>query len=122
MIFCAMFPLNLSSDSGEEYFPEWSFFLENVVALHLNKFEISLPKNILWQIWLKLIQWFWNFFLKMSMYFGHFHCFVPSDRGVSFHVNKLEFTSPKKALCCVKFGWNQPCVHGSGEEDDNVES
>ena len=29
-------------------------------ALHLNKLESSLPKNALFQVWLKLAQWFWR--------------------------------------------------------------
>ena len=32
--------------------------LEKGVALHLNKFEYTSPKNALCQVWLKLDQWF----------------------------------------------------------------
>ena len=30
------------------------------VALHLNKLESPSPKDTLWQVWLKLDQWFWR--------------------------------------------------------------
>ena len=32
--------------------------LKRGVVLHLNKFEFHLPKDALWQVWLKLAQWF----------------------------------------------------------------
>ena len=34
--------------------------LKKEVALHLKKFESSLPKNALFQVWLQLAQWFWS--------------------------------------------------------------
>ena len=34
--------------------------LEKGGALHLNKLESPLPKDALWQVWLKLAQWFWR--------------------------------------------------------------
>ena len=41
--------------------------LEKGMALHLNKLESSSPKNILWQVWLKLYLWFWRS-KKMKMW------------------------------------------------------
>ena len=33
---------------------------ENSGTLHLNKLKSSLPKDVLRQVWLKLVQWFWR--------------------------------------------------------------
>ena len=74
---------------------KYYLFLENGMALHLNKFEISLPKNILWQVWLKLVQWFQKRFLNVHVFWS-FHCYIPSDRGVSY-LNLLHL----RELCVV---------------------
>ena len=34
--------------------------LEKGVVLHLTKFKFPLPKDVLYQVWLKLAQWFWK--------------------------------------------------------------
>ena len=56
---------------------KWSF-LQNLESLS--------PKNALFQVWLKLTQWF---------------CRRIFDVGGALHLNELEHPSPKHALCHV---------------------
>ena len=55
------------------------------------------------QNWLKLAQWFWrrDFFIISSMYFRYFCNNLPLEMGWVLHLNKLQFPSPKDALCQV---------------------
>ena len=73
------------------------------MILHWNKIESPSPKDALWQVWLKLVQWFLKrVFLKMlSMYFSCFVYISPWNRTGALHLNKLESLSPKDALCQV---------------------
>ena len=76
--------------------------LEKGRALHLNKLESPLPKNVLCQVWLKLAQQFWRRrFLKIVNLFLLFLNYLPFGKGVAFHLNKLESPSPRDTLCQV---------------------
>ena len=75
--------------------------LERGMALHLNKIEFTLSKDALYQVWLKLAQWFWrrrfwNFILNIFLLFCYY---LPLEKGMVLHLKKLESTSPKDALC-----------------------
>ena len=71
----------------------------------LNKaHESPSPKNALCQVWLKLAQWFWRRrFLNSINVFSLFRNYLPLERGGTIHLKKLEFPSPKDALCQVWF-------------------
>ena len=87
------------------------------MTLHLNKIESPSPKYALCQVWLKLVQWFWRErFLNFLKVYLIFRYYVPFNKGVALHFNKLEYPFPKDSLCQV---WlkNASC---SGEEDENV--
>ena len=77
--------------------------LEKGAALHLNKFESASSKDALCQLWLKLAQWFWRrkFFLFKKNVFSLFHNYLPLEKDGSLHLNKLESSSPKDALCQI---------------------
>ena len=67
-VHCTKFGLNWSSSSGEEFFNCANVFslfryylpLERDRGLQLNKFESHLRKYALYQVWLKLADWFWR--------------------------------------------------------------
>ena len=68
----------------------------------MNKLEFPPPKDDLCHVWLKLALWFWrrryfNIFNRI-LHFGHY---LPLEMGVALCLNKLEFLSPKDALCQV---------------------
>ena len=46
--------------------------LENDLALHLNKLESTSPKDVLCQVWLILVWWFWRrkFFYFVNVFFA----------------------------------------------------
>ena len=72
------------------------------MLLYLNKLKSPSPKDALHQIWLKLAQWFqrkkvFNF-INVFLLFGNF---LSLERGGAHHLNKLESSSPKHALCQV---------------------
>ena len=75
--------------------------LEKGVALHLNKIESPLPKDALCQVWLNLASWFLRRRLKFINVFSLFPYFLPFEKGVAQHLNRLESPSPKDALCQV---------------------
>ena len=75
---------------------------ENWMVLHLNKLESPSPKNALWHVWLKLVQWFLRRrFLNFVNVFLLFWNNLPLEKGGALHLNKLESASPKDALCQV---------------------
>ena len=91
--------------------------LEKGKALHLHKLESPSPKDALCQIWLKFAQWFWRRrFLNFVNIFSLFLNYLPSEKAVDLHLNKLD--PHHKRLFCAKFGWTLP--NSSGEEDENV--
>ena len=76
--------------------------LEKSRALHLNKLESPSPKDALCKVWLKLAQWFWrrrffNFFNVFSLFCNY----LPLEKGMALHLNKLESPLSKDALCHV---------------------
>ena len=76
--------------------------LEKAGALYLNKLESPSPKDALCQVWLKLAQWFWRRrFFNFVNVFLLFRNYLPLEKGVALHLNKLESLSPKDALCKV---------------------
>ena len=63
---------------------------------------IASCKNVLCQVWLKFAQWFLRRrFLNVINAFSLFRNYLPLEKGVILHLNKLEFPSPKDALCQV---------------------
>ena len=98
------------------------------MALHLNKLESPPPKNALCQCWLKLAQWFWeeDFFFNFVNVFSLFRNYLPLDEGVALHMNKLESSSHKDALCQVwlklaQLIWRRrwKCEKNDNDDDDN---
>ena len=76
--------------------------LEKDVAFYLNKLEYHSSNDALFQVWLKLAQWFWikicrNFVIDFPLF--HYH--YPIEKGGALHLNKLEFLSLNNALCQV---------------------
>ena len=68
----------------------------------MNKLESSSPKDALCQVWLKMAQWFWRRrFFNFVKVFSLFRNYLPLEKGGVLHLNKLEFPSPKDALCQV---------------------
>ena len=58
------------------------------VALHFNKFESHSSKDDLYQVWLKLAQWFWKTrFLKFCPLFSQFRNNLPLEQGGALHLN-----------------------------------
>ena len=89
------FSWNWPSGFGEEDFKFLLFrnylLLIKGGALHLNQLEISLPKDTLCQVWLKLAKWFWS----------RYH--LPLKRAETFIWTNLNSLHPR--MHCVKFGW-----------------
>ena len=78
--------------------PHW----KKGVTLHLNKLEFPTPNDDLCQVWLKLAQWLLRRrFLNFINVFSLFRYYLPLEKGVVLHLSKLEFPSPKDALCLV---------------------
>ena len=71
------------------------------MVLHLNKLESPSPKDALCQVWLKLAQRFWRRFFNFDNVFSLFHNYLPLEKERALHLNKLESSSPKDALCQV---------------------
>jgi hypothetical protein len=76
--------------------------LEKGYPLRLNKLESPLPKNDLYQVRLKLAQWFWRRFLNDPTPFLHFCDYLPFEEDLVIYLNKLEFPSPKDNLYQVR--------------------
>ena len=76
--------------------------MEKDRILHLNKLEYPSPKDALFQVWLKLAQWFRRrFFFNFINVFSLFCNYLPLEKAGFLHFNKLESPSPKDALCQV---------------------
>ena len=74
-----------------------------VIVLHLTKLKSPSPKDSLCQVWLKSAQWFWRRrFLNFVNVFSLFRNYIPLEKGMALHLNKLESPSIKKDLCQVK--------------------
>ena len=117
-MLCAKFGWNWPSGSRGK---DFKFLSKN---LSIFPYYLPLEKSgalawtnlnpLLCQLWLKLAQWFWrNRFLKFVNVFSLFPYCLPFEIGGALHLNKIDFPSPKDALCKV---WlNRHC--GSGEYD-----
>ena len=74
--------------------------LEKVSVIHLNK--LPSPLDALFQVWLKLAQWFWRRkFVNFINVFLLIRYYLPLKKGRALHLNKLKFPLPKDNL----FGW-----------------
>ena len=72
------------------------------MVLHLKRLESLSPKDAMCQVWLKLALWFWRRrFFNFVNVFLLFHNYVLLEKGRALHLNKLEFPSPKDAMCQV---------------------
>ena len=83
------------------------------MVLHLNKLESTSPKYALGQDLVEISpvvveKKILNFVNVFSLFRNYF----PLEKGGALHLNKLESSSPRVALC--QFGWNWSS--GSGEE------
>ena len=78
---------------------------ENLLVLHLNKLESPSLKDALWQVWLKLVQWFLRrrFFLILSMHFCYFVIISPWKRAGPFIWTNLGPLHPS-VLCAYSSG------------------
>ena len=82
--------------------------MRNGVGLYLNKLESPPSKDALCQVWFKLAQWFWRRrFLNNFNIILHFRYYLPLEKGMALHMNKLESPLPKDALCQVLFKFVQ---------------
>ena len=68
----------------------------------MNKIESHSPKDALCQVWLKLAQWSWrrSFFNFLNV-FSLFRNYLHLEDGRVLHLNKLESSLTKDALCRV---------------------
>ena len=74
--------------------------LEMGLALHLIKFESTLPKDVLCQVWLKMAKWFWRrTILNFVNVFWLLRNYLPLEKGGALYWNKLE--SPSHKGCFV---------------------
>ena len=65
-------------------------------------FKSSSSKNALCWVWLKLARWFWRWrFFNIIDRFLLYRYYLPLEKGGALHLNKLESSSPKDALCQV---------------------
>ena len=69
------------------------------------KLEPPIPKDVLWQVWLQLIQWSGRKrFLNVVKAFPHFVIIYPWKRVWPFNWTDLNFHHPR--MLCTKFDWN----------------
>jgi hypothetical protein len=62
----------------------------------LNNLESPLPKDDLYQVWLKLASWFWRRrFLKIFSVFLLFCYYLPLEKDNPLHFNNLESPPPQ---------------------------
>jgi hypothetical protein len=90
---------------------------EEDLALYLNNLESPLPKDHLYQVWLKLASWFWRRrFFQISEYFYSFTIISPWRRAIPFIWTIYNPFPPR--IICAKSGKNWHS--SSGEEVENV--
>ena len=73
---------------------------------------IHSPKDAFYQVWLKLIQWFWRRRFLQCFFLHFFVIISPWKRVGPFIWTNVNPLHPR--VLCVKFGWNWPI--GSGED------
>ena len=75
------------------------FPLEKGYPLLLYKLESLSPKNELYQVWLKMAQWFWRRrFLNNPSPFLHFSDYLPFEENLALYFNNFEFPVSKDDL------------------------
>jgi hypothetical protein len=67
--------------------------LERGNSLYLNKLGIIPPKDDLYQVSLKLAQWFWRRFFNDPIPFLYFCDYLPFEDDLSLYLNKVELPS-----------------------------
>ena len=68
----------------------------------MKKLESSSSKNDLCWDWLKLAYWFWRRrFFNFVNVISRFRNYLPFEKGMALHLNKLESPLHKDALCQV---------------------
>ena len=66
---------------------------------NLNILESPSPKDALCQVCLKWTQSFWRRFLNFVNVLSLFCNYLPLEKGVTFHWNKIDSQSPIDVLC-----------------------
>ena len=61
--------------------------LERVVSLRLNNFNFVLPKDTLFQVWLKLVKWFWRNFFNVPVV--NAFSIIALEKGVALYLNNV---------------------------------
>ena len=72
--------------------------------LHLKETESPLPKDVLCKVWLNLTRWFWRRCCQCIFFMQQLYLYLPLTKGMTLHLNKLESSSTRNALCQV--WWN----------------
>ena len=81
------------------------FILEKDRALHLNKLGSPSTKDAMYQVWLKLVQWFFNIgFFNFGNVFLLFHNYLPLEKAGLFIWINLDSLYPR--MLCAKIVWN----------------
>lgn len=96
-------------------------YFHNVVIVFPSKLEHlnfklnsnSFTKDTIFDIWLKLVKWFWKRrFLNVVNIFLQCRSYLPFERGIIIHLSKLD--SPPSMLL-TKFGWDGLITSGEVE-------
>ena len=103
---CVLFWL---SGSGEDFLmtpPHFCIFnyfpFKKHLPLNLNNLIFPWPNDNLYQVWLKLVCWFWRRrFFNDPTPFLHFCNYLPFEEDLALYLNNLEFPLPKDDLCQV---------------------
>ena len=87
------------------------------MVLHLNKLEFQSTKDALYQVWLKFGPVILEKRLLKVVNVILLCCnYLPLEKCVTLHLNKLELLSPKDAF--AKFGCIVPMVLGDRQTDN----
>ena len=82
--------------------------------IHLNKLEFPTPKDALFQVCVRLAQWFWRKrFLNSLNKFSLLCYYLSLEKGVVLHLNKMNESRKPKDVDCLS--WLE-LVSGSWEE------
>ena len=83
----------------------WSFIWKKLNSLH---------KDALYEVWLKCPSCSWEKDSKFRQCIFAILKYLPLEKGVALHLNKLEFPTPKGAFSKFRLNW----PNGSWEEDE----
>ena len=110
-MLCAKFGWKCLSGSGEEdliiLYMYFHYFIiispwKRAEALLFNKLESPSPKDAFCKVWLKLAQWLWRRrFLNFVNLFSLIRNYLPLEKGVALHLNKIESPLLKDALSLI---------------------